>query len=83
MHNNLQKQIEDLGLSDSVSLCGFTTDINTKMLNSSIFAFTSTNKGFGLVLLEAMRRGLQAFTYACPCGPKDIIEQGKSGFKFP
>ncbi len=80
MRDNLQKQIEDLRLTDSIFLCGFTTDINSKMLNSSIFAFTSMNEGFGLVLLEAMSCGLPVVSYACPCGPKDIIEQGKSGF---
>ncbi len=80
MRYSLQKQIEDLGLNESVTLCGFTTDIESKMLNSSIFAFTSTNEGFGLVLLEAMSCGLPVVSYACPCGPKDIIEQGKNGF---
>ncbi len=80
MRYSLQKQIEDLGLNESVTLCGFTTDIESKMLKSSIFAFTSTLEGFGLVLLEAMSCGLPVVSYACPCGPKDIIEQGISGF---
>lgn len=48
-------------------------DIYSKYLESSIFVFSSRFEGFGLALAEAMSCGLPAVSFACPCGPKDII----------
>lgn len=48
-------------------------DIYSKYMESSIFAFSSRYEGFGIALAEAMSCGLPAVSFACPCGPKDII----------
>lgn len=41
---------------------------------------TSDFEGFGLVLVEAESMGLPLVSYACPCGPRDIIRDGQDGF---
>ncbi len=76
----LEQLIKDLSLSNNVILKGFTSDVKGEMLKTSIFVLSSIFEGFALVLLEAMQIGLPIVSYACPCGPKDIIKEGEDGF---
>lgn len=55
------------------------TKIHEEYRNSSIFIFSSRYEGFGLVLAEAMSVGVPAVSFACPCGPSDIITHEKDG----
>jgi len=66
-------------LDSSLYCHGATTDIAKEYLKSSIFAFSSRFEGFGLVLAEAMAVGVPCVSFACPCGPKDIIRDGEDG----
>ena len=79
----LHDQINQAGLQDNVFLMGFSNDMATALRRSSIFAFSSLVEGFALVIVEAMECGLPVVSYQCPCGPKDIISDGKDGFLVP
>lgn len=83
LRNELRQQIEDLQLRDSAYLMGYTDDIISKFADASIFICSSKFEGFGLVIIEAMSCGLPVVSYSCPCGPKDIITEGKDGFLVP
>lgn len=72
--------IAELGLQERVMLSGYSDNVPEKMRNSTIFAMTSVFEGFGMVIVEAMACGLPVVSYACPCGPKDIINDGIDGF---
>lgn len=76
----LKSLITKLNLEKHVFLKGFSSNVKEVMINASIFALSSLFEGFGLVLVEAMACGLPIVSYACPCGPKDIITEGKDGF---
>ena len=76
---NLQKEIEELNLSTSIELTGYSNNVKKEMSESSIFAMTSIFEGFPLVLLEAMSCGLPPVTFAYQFGPKDTITDGKNG----
>lgn len=76
----LNKQINDLDLSQEIKLCSPTNDIATVYEHSSILCFTSRYEGFGMVIIEAMSFGLSCISFNCPCGPLDIIENGVNGF---
>lgn len=81
--NLLQNEIASLGLADNVLLKGYTADVSRKMLDASLYVCSSKFEGLPLVLVEAMSCGLPIVSYACPCGPKDIITEGKDGFLVP
>lgn len=80
---NLESMISNLSLQDSVMLKGLTDDVISVLEKASIFVMSSKYEGFCLAILEAMSCGLPVVSYDCPCGPKDIITEGKDGFLVP
>lgn len=76
----LQKQIEDLNLAERVILGKAETDMQTVYQNASILAMSSHYEGLPMVLLEAQATGLPIVSFACKCGPKDVVEDGVDGF---
>ena len=74
------KKVKEYGLEEQFELCPFTNKIQEHYLSASIFTLTSAFEGFGLVLVEAESMGLPVVSYACPCGPRDIIRDGQDGF---
>ena len=56
--DNLQKQIEENGLSEKVKLLGQRTDIYELLQCSDVFLFPSKQEGLPIALMEAMAVGL-------------------------
>lgn len=75
-----ERLIDSLDLQDSVFLMPPTKDIQQAYLDSSILVMTSRYEGLPMVLLEGQVCGLPMVSYACKCGPKDIITDGENGF---
>ena len=80
LKNKLLEQINNLGLDHKVLLKGYTNDIISQMLRASGCILSSLYEGISLVFIEAMSCGLPLISYACPCGPKELIDHGKNGF---
>jgi len=76
----LQGLIGELGLSEVVKLHPSTKDIRNEYLKSSFLVMTSVFEGLPMTLLEAQVLGLPMVSYACKCGPRDIIRDGENGF---
>lgn len=69
---------EKYGLT-SFHLEGETPEITKYYCKSSIFVLSSRYEGFGMVITEAMACGVPPVSFACPCGPRDIIRDKEDG----
>ena len=79
----IQKQIIENNLQNNVFLMGFSSDIKEAYNQASIAVLTSKCEGFCMSIVEAMECGVPNVSYQCPCGPGELISEGKDGFLVP
>lgn len=79
LRDSFQQRINDLEMTGSCILEHTVPNITDKYCESSIFVLSSRFEGFGMVITEAMSCGVPPVSFDCPCGPKDIIDDGKDG----
>lgn len=79
LREELQAQTDRLGLTDACLLEHTVDNIADKYSESSLFILSSRFEGFGMVITEAMGCGVPSVSFACPCGPRDIINDGVNG----
>ena len=80
LREELERMVQDLGLSDRVHFLGIREDIADLMSAADVFVLSSVGEGFGLVVAEAM---------ACECvvvatdsgGVREVL--GDAGFLVP
>lgn len=76
----LEEQIHKLGLESSVELLPFDKNIQSRYLGASIYTMTSVFEGMPMTLIEAQAMGLPIISYTCPCGPRDVVTHGETGY---
>ena len=75
-----EQMAEELGIDGCrCHLNAPTNQIQKEYLNSSVFAVSSRFEGLSMALLEAAACGLPIVSFACPCGPRDLITDGVDG----
>ncbi|WP_371372139.1 glycosyltransferase [Sporomusa aerivorans] len=81
--DKLKRMAVELGISSCITWTGWVNDPWAYVEEASVLVLTSRNEGFGLVLVEALSRGIPCISSNCPDGPADIIEHGKNGWLYP
>ncbi len=78
----LQQQVKELGLTDSVHLLGFRDDIHELLCISDLALHAALGEGFSLSIIEYMSAGLPVLVPDIP-SVSQAIEHGKTGIVYP
>ena len=76
-------QSSSLGIADRVHLIGQVGNIDEWYRAAEIYAMTSRNEGFPMVLIEAMSHGSCVIAMDCLDGPREIILSEADGVLVP
>ncbi|MGD1903049.1 MAG: glycosyltransferase [Geitlerinemataceae cyanobacterium] len=79
----VRQLVAKLGLENCVWMPGFVENVYAYMKRADLFAFASSNEGFGNVLVEAMALGLPVVSTDCPSGPSEVLDRGRYGKLVP
>jgi glycosyltransferase involved in cell wall biosynthesis len=68
-----------LGIRNDVHFLGYVENPLPIMRRAQVFALTSTEEGFGNVLVEALAAGAAVVATDCPHGPREILRDEEFG----
>lgn len=84
LRNELQEQINTLGLENRIIIAGQVEDVKKEIYKASVFVLSSDYEGMPNALMEAMALGIPCISTDCPCGgPKFLIKNGYNGYLVP
>ncbi len=81
--DRLKQYSRDLGIGDRIIWLGWKEEPWEHVTRASLLLLTSSYEGFGIVLVEALSRGIPCITSNCNYGPDEIIEHGRNGWLYP
>lgn len=74
--------INQLGLDQNVTFHGWKDNPWDHIHKAGVLLLNSRLEGFGLVLVEAMMRGIPCISSDCPVGPNEIIQNNINGWLY-
>ena len=79
----LELLVKKLDLTEDLALPGFVDNPYIYMRRAKLLVLSSAWEGFGNVLVEAMGAETPVVSTNCPCGPAEILADGKYGKLVP
>lgn len=80
----LRARIKELALDSRVEIVSAkASEMPAIYRDASILVMSSRYEGLPMALLEGQASGLPIVSFACKCGPKDIIHDGVDGYIVP
>lgn len=80
LREELQKQIDDLGISEDAKLVGVVSNIKDEIYDASMFVLSSNYEGMSNALMEAMALGMPSISTDCPPGgSRFLIRNNEEG----
>lgn len=76
---NISKKIIKMGLEKNIFLPGWVDDPLPYFDLADLFVLSSDYEGFGVVIVEALSRGLNIVSTNCKSGPSEILLDGALG----
>ena len=83
LRSDLEKQAQDLGVSDAVRMPGYLLNPCPWMALCDVFVLASAWEGCPVALEEAMGSGAAVIVNDAPGGSKDLVGHGKHGLMVP
>jgi glycosyltransferase involved in cell wall biosynthesis len=81
--DGLERRLTENGLAGRAELAPATTHLGEVMAQASVFVLSSRAEPFGMVILEAMSKGMAVVAFDCPEGPREIITHERDGILVP
>lgn len=81
--DQLQRQIDQLGVGGHVQLMGRTDDAPGVLATASVLAMSSYYEGLPMVLIEALGKGLPVVAMDCPRGVRELVDDEVTGLLVP
>jgi glycosyltransferase involved in cell wall biosynthesis len=82
LRKNIEAMVPDKA-KDSIVFMGFQKNPYFYMHKADVFVLTSDYEGFPNVIIEAFACGLPVVSTNCKTGPKEIIDEGVTGYIVP
>lgn len=83
LRQELEAQVQMLGVAEDVALPGFVPDALPYMARSAVVALSSRSEALPTVLIEALAVGARVVATNCAFGPAEILEDGRLGALVP
>ncbi|MCI1764314.1 MULTISPECIES: glycosyltransferase [Bacilli] len=75
----IKKYATDIGIIEKIEFKGWKKKPWNSIGDTDALVLTSNSEGFGMVLAEAISRGIPVVSSNCLVGPKDIVKNGVNG----